>query len=94
MMDAQSLLVEVSASILQERQKDKVTLMSLSDEHKGAQADQRLLFVTLFLSSSMLCQLRERRKRVGQTQQNPHNSFTAYSSKTNQWSRAILQLRC
>jgi len=36
-MDAQSLLVEVSANILQERQKDKVTLMSLSDEHKGAQ---------------------------------------------------------
>jgi len=62
MMDAQSLLVEVSANILQERQKDKVTLMSLSDEHKGTQADQRLLFVTLFLSSSMLCQLRKKRK--------------------------------
>jgi len=61
-MDAQPLLVEVSANILQERQKDKVTLMSLSDEHKGTQVDQRLVFVTLLLSSSMLCQLREKRK--------------------------------
>jgi len=62
------LVIEVSANILQERQKSKVTLMSLSDEHKETQADQRLLFVTLFFSSSMLCQLRERRKRVEQTQ--------------------------